>query len=446
MNIPLYRTSQKRISLTVAYLIGTKRNLLEDNNPNELDTIKKLDENKNAVIIRALCNIRSNMLLNYTQTERSIMFDMQNIDKQPMYKDDVKTLYDYGLSIVKANCRTNKYIIDINRLITDRINNVKDVFPEWINWEYIRDLFVMPRGQDPNAVKNESNKYCGFRLQYPFTRYINWKPVDDGNILFNDEKFLRILYKQHDDEFTDTSKIKDASESVKTNIYDFINNSGSTVIAVDCENSDAYKLASVLTQLDSEKTSHIKKIMLYDDAHTTKAWSFLDKITGIPVQHIMVDRIKETKSLVDIKMCVGVSEAYYRDNIDSFILCSSDSDFWGLISSLPDAKFLVMIEYTKCGSDIKNALIQNGTYYCSIDDFCTGNIKAFKSAVLHNELQSRMDDIINMNADELMNDVFATLRMDPSDTEKQNFYKKYIQGMQLYVDKDGYLKIKVPTP
>ena len=215
------------------------------------------------------------------------------------------------------------------------------------------------------------------------------------------------------------------------------------MIVVDCENSDAYKLASVLTQLDNNEIERIKKIMLYDDIHTTKAWSFIDKITNIPVEHIMVDRIKENKSLVDIKICADVSASFYRDSVSSFILCSSDSDFWGLISSLPDARFLVMIEYSKCGPDIKNALISNGTYYCAIDDFCTGNIKSFKVAVLHSELVSRVKDLVEINTKEMLHDIFTTVRMDISEAEKQNFYRKYIQTMQLHIDKDGIMRIRV---
>lgn len=439
----LYQSVQKGVSLTVAFLIGTKYDILYDNNPNEHELLDRLKNNNDAVILRSLCNIRSNLMLNYTATERNIVYNMQNLDRIEMFRADVRVLAKNEIYIVKANCRVNKYITDINLLISQKISTVKDLFPEWVNWDYIKGLFLMPRGQDLDCVKAESKKFTSSRLCYPFTRYINWRPVDEGNILLNDEKFLKILYRQYDDEFKDISKVKDASEVVKTNIYDFIRENDSTVIVVDCENSDAYKLASVLTQLDSSETEHIKKIMLYDDAHTTKAWAFLGKITNIPVEHIMVDRIKENKSLVDMKMCAGVSASFYRDNISSFILCSSDSDFWGLISSLPAAKFLVMIEYLKCGPDIKNALIENGTYYCAIDDFCTGNIKNFKMAVLHSELVSRVKDLLQINAQEMMDDIFTTLRMDISDAEKQNFYKKYIQSMQLHIDKDGVMKIKV---
>lgn len=438
-----YQSVQKGVSLTVAYLIGTKMDILTENNPNELELFDKLQSINEAVIFRALCSIRSNLMLNYSATERNIVFNMQNLDRIDLYKDDIKTLFRNEIYIVKANCRVNKYITDINLLISQRIASIKDLFPEWVKWDYIKSLFLMPKGQDLDSVKAESKKFSNSRLCYPFTRYINWRPVDEGNILLNDEKFLKILYRQFDDEFKDLSKVKDASETVKTNIYDFIHDNASTVIVVDCENSDAYKLASVLTQLDSNEIERINKIVLYDDIHTTKAWSFLDKITNIPVEHIMVDRIKENKSLVDIKICAGVSASFYRDNITSFILCSSDSDFWGLISSLPEASFLVMIEYSKCGPDIKNALIENGTYYCAIDDFCTGNIKSFKMAVLHSELVSRVKDLVEIDTKEMLDDIFSTLRMDISDAEKQHFYKKYIQSMQLHINKDGIMKIRV---
>lgn len=442
-NSIFYQSVQKGVSLTVAFLIGTKMDVLVDNNPNERELFERLSKEKDAVIIRTLCNIRSNLMLNYTNTERNIVFNLQNLDRQDIYKDDIKTLAKNDINIIKVNYKVNRYLADINALIAQRINTVKDLFPEWVKWDYLKSLFVMPKGQSEDMIKSESKKFIQSRLTYPFTRYIYWHPVEEGNILLNDEKFLKILYRQFKDEFQDISKVKDASESVKTNIYDFINNNESTVIVVDCENSDAYKLASVLKQLDQNEIERIHKIMLYDDVHTTKAWAFLNKITNIPVEHILVDRIKENKSLVDMKMCAGVSASYYRDNITSFILCSSDSDFWGLISSMPEANFLVMIEYSKCGPDIKNALIENGTYYCSIDDFCTGNIKNFKMAILHNELESRVKNLVEINTNELLDDIFTSLRMEISDAERQNFYKKYIQSMSLHIDKEGVMKIRI---
>ena len=35
-------------------------------------------------------------------------------------------------------------------------------------------------------IKSESKKFTSSRLSYPFTRYIFWHPVEEGNILLND--------------------------------------------------------------------------------------------------------------------------------------------------------------------------------------------------------------------------------------------------------------------
>ena len=44
----------------------------------------------------------------------------------------------------KSSPYLGQYIIDINRLISDRINNCRALFPTWLNWEYLKSLFIMP--------------------------------------------------------------------------------------------------------------------------------------------------------------------------------------------------------------------------------------------------------------------------------------------------------------
>ena len=214
---------------------------------------------------------------------------------------------------------------------------------------------------------------------------------------------------------------------------------------VDCENSDPIKLASTLTQLNADELSKISKIELYDDKHTSKAWKYIGTLTGIPVEHNVIERVKEEKSLVDIKMSVGISKAHFRDNVDSFIMLSSDSDFWGVISSIPDAKFLVMVEQSKCGPDILNAFKDNGTYYCYIDDFSTGNIKGFKNAILRSTLEEKVGSLVNIDTKELVNNIFRELYMEVDEAEKKNFYDRYVKKMTLAIDKDGMMTIKIPN-
>jgi hypothetical protein len=92
----------------------------------------------------------------------------------------------------------------------------------------------------------------------------------------------------------------------------------------------------------------------------------------------MIERIKQNKSLVDIKLTARACQEHYQKQVDSFVIVSSDSDYWGLISSLPDARFLVMIEREKCGPDMKAALAESGIFYCYLDDFYSGNSEDIK--------------------------------------------------------------------
>jgi uncharacterized LabA/DUF88 family protein len=106
----------------------------------------------------------------------------------------------------------------------------------------------------------------------------------------------------------------------------------------------------VLKNLNKQEIEKVKKIILYDDdTHTSPAWKLLKEFTDIPVEYNLIQRLKDEKSLVDIRMGAGITESYYRDNIKSFIIVSSDSDYWAIISTLPDARFLFMIEESNAG-------------------------------------------------------------------------------------------------
>lgn len=235
----------------------------------------------------------------------------------------------------------------------------------------------------------------------------------------------------------------DAVEDTKENIYEFIRESMRVVIVVDCENSDVYKLYGVLKNLNSEQMSKIEKIILYDDYHTSCGWDWLEKFIHIPVFHEEVERVTDRKSLVDIKMTAGVCEAYYKDNIDSFILCSSDSDYWGLISSVKDAHFLVMYEYSKCGQSIKDALTKRCIFHCSIDDFYTGNASDLKKKVMINELKNLTNDIVGKNGWEMTRQIYERTKITSTEREMKDFYNKYVKSLRLKINEDGVFEIVV---
>lgn len=134
---------------------------------------------------------------------------------------------------------------------------------------------------------------------------------------------------------------------------------------------------------------------------------------------------------------------HYKNNVDSFVLVSSDSDYWGLISSLPDARFLVMIEREKCGPDMKAALANSGIFYCYIDDFYSGNSEAIKNSALFNELYRYLDDALKLNVNDMLDAAISATRITMTTQEKRQFYDKHIRQMKLIIDPNGNVSIEL---
>ena len=433
----------KELVTTIAYLIGVRKHIIEQCFDAEChDTLQKLYAHKGATIIRYLCKLRTTLFQKFKKTDTEMRYNLMNLDRLEWYDhDNIKQLAKWGINVIKPNYRAEQYMHDLTKLISENIDACSELFYDWVNWAYIRELFCIPKYTKKDVLKKEFEKYMANIDKYPFQMYVHWIPVDVGSILYSDGKFLSVIYKQHDDHFDDYTKYRDAHSETKNNIYDFVKQSNRTAIVVDCENSDVYKLYSVLRNLDADELSKIEKIYLYDDCHTSIGWDWLYQFTSIPVEHVEVQRVTDRKSLVDIMMTAGVCKSYYEDGIDSFILVSSDSDYWGLICSLPKAKFLVMYEYAKCGSAIKNALSEHGIYYCSIDDFCSGNVEEFKRAVLFDILGKYLPDIVYLNGKELVQQIYDEARITASDKEKETFFQRYIRTLSLKCNADGSFEV-----
>ena len=435
----------KNIVTTVAYMIGLKKSILEVTYQTERENLELLYQDKNATIIRSLCKLRTSLMQHFKKTDQELKFSLTNLDKLDWYDhENIKQLEEWGFPILKFNYNSTKYMEHFNKLISENITNCKPLFPEWVNWDYLKDFFTIPKFTQPTVMKSEFAKYMKNIDWYPFQQYVHWTPKNYGGILFNDSKFLSILYEQHNDFFVAKANLKDADSEIKERIYSFIQQTDSVEIVVDCENSNVFKLCGVLTSLDSNITSKIKKILLFDDVHTAPGWGLMEPFTKIPVEHIVVKRVKDEKSLVDIKMTAAVCTEHYKNDVSSFILFSSDSDYWGLISSLPDAHFMVMYEYSKIGEAIKKTLSEHEIFSCAIDEFSLGKINEFKNFVLYQQLKVYLPDILQYNGKELTDQVFNDARIVADQTEKNIFYKKFIQTIQFSADDDGNIRLVLP--
>ena len=430
-----------------AYLIGVdQRHFENENDPPRLKTFEELERNKNARIIRNLCLLRNQIEQHYKAIYDELKNNYKSILSLPhlISQEAITQLSSDGISLYRGSKQPIEYIIDINRYISDRINNCKDLFPIWLDWNYLRDLFIMPDGLTKAGAKAAAAIYYENKRLYPYQVYMNWIPGEYGNILNSDMRFVKLLYEWNEDEFTDNSKVSDVSDYTRCNLFDFIKDSEKCIFVVDCENSDAYRLCAMIQNLPESMAGKIQKIILYDDIHTSSAWQILNEHTDVPVEHIEIERIKDSKSLVDMRLATGVCREYFQNNVESFVLVSSDSDYWALISSLPEAKFLVLVEHEKCGPDIKDALINSGIFYCYLDEFYSGNDnKDLKVSALLREISQYLDQAVQLNLNDMMDTALRNARVDFSPAERKQFYDKYVRNVQLSVDENGTVLISL---
>ena len=433
---------RKEIVAIMAYLIGVREENLYSHYNHEF--LNKLKKNKEATILRYLCKLRCCLFYKFKATDTELKYNLRNIDKLDWFdREEIMQLEKWGIPIIKVNYTSQQYIEDFSDLISKHIEDCRTLFADWLNFDYIKDLFIIPKNGKQNVYKTEFNNFMSNMDFYPFQRYIHWRPCFCGNILTDDEKFLDILYQMHNEHFDDKSKVFDMSEESKGNIYDFVETSNKAIIVVDCENSDVYKLYGVLQNLNEDSLKKVEKIILYDDTHAPAVWELLSKYTKIPVEHTTVERVLERKSLVDMKMTAGVCEAHYKYGIDSFILCSSDSDFWALITSLPDARFMVMHEDSKCSTAIKNAMEEHQILHCSMDEFYSGNATGLKKKVLLEQLRCHLPQIIGVNGKELAKQIFEETKIYHTSKDVDDFYNKHIKTLKLKINESGTFCIEI---
>lgn len=444
---PAYKDATYELVSKVAYLIGVPDHIFQrENEPPKLEVYTRLEKDKNARIIRNLCILRTIIERNFKKLNDIMRFEYRGLLSitEIIPYECVRQLAEDGIFCFRSqNKSLCQYVVELNRTISDRINNCKGLFPLWVNWTYIRALFIMPGGFTEEGTKSAAEVYYSARTFYPYQMYINWTPSDEGNILYNDKKFITLLYKWNNDTFREFNKVSDAGSFVKNNIYDFVAESQKTVIVVDCENSDPYKLCATLTNLNSDVMMRISAIFLFDDVHTAPAWRVLEAYTDIPVEHIMIERIKQNKSLVDIKLTARACREHFVNGVDSFVIVSSDSDYWGLISSLPDARFLVMLEHEKCGPDMKAALADSGIFYCYLDDFYAANSESIKRQVLFAEMERWIYNCVHLNVNDMLDTALRNTRIIMTPAEKNQFYERYIKQMTLTIDENGDVQLKL---
>lgn len=85
-------------------------------------------------------------------------------------------------------------------------------------------------------------------------------------------------------------------------------------ILFDGENCDPYRLAAMFDSLNGYEIQKIDKVVVYyDELNSSKAWLQLKFFTyNVEVGTVVVERIKEDKSIVDHKLLPVFQKQYIR--------------------------------------------------------------------------------------------------------------------------------------
>jgi hypothetical protein len=125
----LYKDSTYDIVSKVAYLIGVPKQIFENEfEPPKLEIYDLLEKDKTARIVRNLCIIRAAIERRFgkindrMRTEYATIYTMPDLIPQ----DALQQLEADGASFYKkSSTKLGHHIIEINKLIRDRINNCK---------------------------------------------------------------------------------------------------------------------------------------------------------------------------------------------------------------------------------------------------------------------------------------------------------------------------------
>ena len=432
-------SNSKDIISKVAFLLGVPQSIFDNQyEPPMKEIYNVLTTHQVAVQIRHLCSLRTYVEKNYSVINLQFETNLKNLHTlgDPQIEELLNQLADTGIKLIKCNHRLNQYIIDINQLIINNISGCRELFPESINWEYIKSIFIMPDGLSEKGIKREAQKYYTNINSYPYQVYMGVLIPNNGNILFNDEKFIKLLYQANNDEFRRSDILSQTDDKSQILLEDFILNHKKTVIAIDTENSDPYKVSAVITYLKEKKLlSSIARVIMISDTHSSKAWHHLKNMHSIEIEDHQTERIKSEKSLVDIELSTRLCKEFWKNQITSFILLSSDSDYYGVIKNLPEADFFVMVEASKCSSLTIDIFKEKGILYGTLDTFYD---ESFLQYVLTESVKNYLlKTVEKINIKNLFSSICFETYSNMSKNEMETFFDRYIKNIKITFSTSG---------
>lgn len=442
------------IASRTAYLAGVaQRNFYAERNEDgkltlDLNVYDAMEKDPAARSIRYLSMLRTVINNNYKMLDNALRNDLKNLTSIDLTKDLVQKLHNCGIEIYKANPTLQYYVEKINELVAARISGVRHLYPDWVNFEYVKSLFVFP--DFARRAVSYFHTYQNHRNQMPYhvylhisEQYLTAHPLM-GNLFYDDARFLELLYDMNGELFRYAFATYQESEDTRAALDAFAEKASKVVLVVDCENSDAVKTAAALENMRSSLRNKLVKVLLINDVNASPLWEQLHSITDCPVELIQMDRVLTHKSLSDVALTAALCREHFANQVDSFLLASSDSDFTGLIRSLPTARFTMLMERVKSSPATRRALEAEGVGLVCLDDFNVGG-SAWRfqwkgiNQLCQKYIQERMQEI-NVNA--MVEYALINSRLPLNEAEKALLRRK-ANGLHTAIDSNGNLSLEL---
>lgn len=442
------------IASRTAYLAGVKEEHFytqrSENGKFSLDraVFDELEKDRSAKAIRCLTALRTIINCNFKQLDSAFKNELKNLTSMDLTKSLVQMLHNFGIEIYKANPTIQYYAEKVNELIAANIQTIRHLYPDWVEFAYIKKLFVFPDFARScisyyNTYKNHWNQMPYHTYLHISESYLTTHPLI-GNLFYDDAKFLETLYDMNGTTFIYGFATHQESEDTRAALDAFAEKAQKIVVVVDAENSDPIKLAGAMEGLRGNLRAKLVKLLLINDVNASSLWNQLADFIDCPVEVLQMERVVAHKSLSDVALTAALCKEHFVNGVDSFLLASSDSDFTGLVRALPTAKFTMLMERSKSSAATREALAQENVGLVCLDDFNVGHA-AYRlqwsglKLLCQKYIQQRMQEI---NVNSMIEYAMLNSRVSLNEAERAQFRRR-ANGLHVSIDAKGNLSLEL---
>jgi hypothetical protein len=330
---------QKSYAFITAYLLGVERRILEKDFVEDYaysEALEKFKKITNAELLRSLSRVKQSIIRNY-----SIYRNVEDFSSASKgFLDDDKLVLNSNNIDLDKEFRVNLDITDVLNLVSKRINILLlDVLKEFnmphskqvASLFYLYDVDKKTLAKLINGIKDNWTKFPKNVIVLKGSRLSQQLPLileTDENMFIGGYNILGEKYVKADYIAYAWSSIVFAAALPRLPI------AKSSLIYVDCDNTDYFKFLCILEALNvSSNKGAVHHIKLFIDTQTSPLWRLSPKLLKgcFTFELIEVSRIKNTKSVVDIVIAAHITRDSAVVGHKPQGIVSSDSDFFGLL-------------------------------------------------------------------------------------------------------------------